>query len=131
MNMQQRAETFTTYVGLALKGAIVERGMSATHVATTMKRSPAAFSRWLNGHVAIPLAVLYEASEIVGVDPAQLVENAHRRLTATLGAPTATVTPLAAASKRRAKRASDDSVSEQPFAAHSADIGGDLDDDLV
>ncbi|WP_158609491.1 helix-turn-helix domain-containing protein [Cellulomonas triticagri] len=80
MSSRERAEVFTRLVGLELKGRIVSRGFTAQQVARAGGRSPAAFSRWLNGKVEIPLAVLCESCEIIGVDPKDVVEAAYGRL---------------------------------------------------
>lgn len=80
MNKRDRSELFARYVGLALKGRIVTQGMTAKAVATTMHRSPAAFNRWLNGKVEIPLSVFAEACEVIDVEPQQLIEDAYARL---------------------------------------------------
>lgn len=80
MSSRDRADDFARFVGLELKGRIVSRGFTAQHVARAGGRSPAAFSRWLNGKVEIPLAVLCESCEIIGVDPREVVDAAYRRL---------------------------------------------------
>lgn len=80
MDKRERAERFTVYVGLELKGRIVSRGFTAAQVADQMGRSRAAFSRWLNGKQSIPLSVVCEASEIIGVEPGDIVAKAYDRL---------------------------------------------------
>lgn len=85
MNTRQRAETFTLYVGLELKGKIVSQGFTAQKVAETIGRSPAAFNRWLNGKSELPLSVLCEACEIIDVEPRQIVETAYDRMAVALG----------------------------------------------
>lgn len=80
MDTRDRADLFTRYVGLELKGKITSRGFTALAVATTMGRSPAAFNRWLNGKAEIPLPVLCEASEVIGVEPTAIVSAAYDRL---------------------------------------------------
>ncbi|MGO1769587.1 MAG: helix-turn-helix domain-containing protein [Microbacterium sp.] len=79
MDTRQRAVLFTRYVGLELKGKITARGHTAKSVAETAHRSPAAFNRWLNGRVDLPLTVLFEACEIIGVAPAVIIEAACER----------------------------------------------------
>ncbi|QIK82437.1 helix-turn-helix transcriptional regulator [Sanguibacter sp. HDW7] len=78
--MNIRSEEFPAYVGLELKGKIVSRGFTALDVATRIGRSPAAFNRWLNGKVDIPLAVLCAAAEVIDVDPQEIVGHAYDRL---------------------------------------------------
>lgn len=85
MNNKERTEAFTLYVGLELKGGIVSKGFTAATIADEMGRSRAAFSRWLNGKQAIPLSVVCEASELLGIDPGDVVSKAHDRLVAVRG----------------------------------------------
>jgi transcriptional regulator with XRE-family HTH domain len=80
MNARQRAAIFSHYVGLELKGKITAQGFTAKAVAEAASRSPAAFNRWLNGRVELPLTVLCEACEIIGVEPAFIVDVAYSRL---------------------------------------------------
>lgn len=80
MNTRQRAALFTRYAGLELKGKITARGFTAKDVAEAAHHSPAAFNRWLNGKVALPLAVLFEACEIIEIEPAVIVSAAHERV---------------------------------------------------
>lgn len=85
MNTRARAEAFARYLGLELKGRIVSQGFTALKVAQTTGRSPAAFNRWLNGKVDIPVTVLCEASEVIGVEPQEIVDAAYSRMVITLG----------------------------------------------
>ena len=80
MNIRKRAEVFALYVGLELKGKIASRGYTAKSVAEAIGRQPAAFNRWLNGKVELPLTVLCEACEYIDVDPTAVVEDAYSRL---------------------------------------------------
>ena len=56
-----------------------------------MRRSPAAFNRWLNGKVDLPLSVLCEACEVIGAEPAAVAEAAYARMTLELGEPDGSV----------------------------------------
>lgn len=85
MDTRKRAELFSRYVGLELKGAISSRQMTAKNVAVTIHRSPAAFNRWLNGKVEIPVSVVCEACEVIDVEPAYIVETAYNRMVHELG----------------------------------------------
>lgn len=87
MDIRDRAETFSTYVGLELKGKITARGFTAKAVAERSRRSASALNKWLNGHVELPMSVLCEACEIIGVSPAAIVDAAYERLYEELGAP--------------------------------------------
>lgn len=80
MNKRERSETFSRYVGLALKGRIITQGRTAKAVAEEMRRSPAAFNRWLNGKVELPLSVFAEACEAIDVEPQSIIEDAYSRL---------------------------------------------------
>lgn len=77
---RQRALTFSRYVGLELKGKITARGFTAKDVAMASGHSAAAFNRWLNGRVELPLTVLCEACEIIGIEPRFVVDVAYDRL---------------------------------------------------
>lgn len=85
MNNRDRAETFARYLGLELKGKIIRQGHTAKSVADHMGRSPAAFNRWLNGKVELPLSVFVEACEVIDLDPQGLVEDAYSRLCVDFG----------------------------------------------
>lgn len=85
MNKRERADEFVRFVGLELKGAITARGHHATKVAKEMGRSAAAFSNWLNGKTPIPMSVMCEACEVIGVEPTYIVDTAYNRLTVAYG----------------------------------------------
>lgn len=85
MNIRQRAETFSRYVGLELKGKITSQQFTAKAVAEGIGRQPAAFNRWLNGKVEIPMTVLCEACEYIDIEPAKVVEDAYARLAVEYG----------------------------------------------
>ena len=82
---RERAEDFTRYVGLELKGAIASRGFTAQNVASATGRSPAAFNRWINGKSDIPMTALCESCELIGVEPDSIIENAYARMVAKHG----------------------------------------------
>lgn len=85
MDKRKRAEEFTRMVGMELKGAITSRGFNATEVAKLTGRSPAAYNRWLNGKVGIPMSVLCESCEVIGVEPQFIVETAYNRMAVAYG----------------------------------------------
>ncbi|WP_433674809.1 hypothetical protein [Microbacterium gorillae] len=85
MNIRKRAETFSRYVGLELKGRIISQQFTAKGVAEGIGRQPAAFNRWLNGKVEMPLTVFCEACEYIDVDPTRVVEDAYSRLAVEYG----------------------------------------------
>ncbi|WP_424937557.1 MULTISPECIES: helix-turn-helix domain-containing protein [Bacteria] len=85
MDIRKRAETFSRYVGLELKGRITTQQFTAKAVAEAIGRQPAAFNRWLNGKVEIPMSVLCEACEFIDVEPSKIVEDAYSRLAVEYG----------------------------------------------
>lgn len=85
MNTRARAEAFARYLGLELKGRIVSQGFTALKVAQMTGRSPAAFNRWLNGKVDIPVTVLCEASEVIDVEPQDIADAAYNRMAVAMG----------------------------------------------
>lgn len=93
MDIRKRAEIFSRYVGLELKGKITTQGYSAKAVAEGIGRQPAAFNRWLNGKVEIPLSVFCEACEYIDVEPQKLIEDAYSRLAVEHGERTGYVYP--------------------------------------
>ena len=85
MDIQARAAKFARYVGLELKGRIVSQGFTANDVADATAHSRAAFNRWLNGKVEVPMRVLCEVCEVIDWEPSAIVENAYARMAITLG----------------------------------------------
>lgn len=85
MNIRERAETFSRYVGLELKGKIVSQQFTAKQVAEGIGRQPAAFNRWLNGKVEMPLTVFCEACEFINLDPAPIIDDAYSRMAVEYG----------------------------------------------
>jgi len=75
-----RGEAFTAYIGAELKGLIASRGWSAAAVARRTGHSASALNRWLNGKQALPLPVLLEACDLLGVEPREVVSRAYDRL---------------------------------------------------
>ncbi len=75
-----RGEAFTAYIGAELKGLIASRGRSAAAVARETGHSASALNRWLNGRQALPLPVLLEACDVLGVEPREVVSRAYARL---------------------------------------------------
>lgn len=93
MDKRERSELFAKYVGLALKGRIITQGRNAKAVAEEMRRSPAAFNRWLNGKVELPLSVFAEACEVIDVEPQTVIEDAYGRLCLEFGERDGTIHP--------------------------------------
>ena len=85
MSTRQRAELFTRYLGLELKGQITARGFTAKDVAEKTGRSVAAFNRWINGRAELPAVALCEACELIGIEPTRVVEDAYARMVMELG----------------------------------------------
>ena len=75
-----RGEAFTAYIGAELKGLIASRGWSAAAVARRTGHSASALNRWLNGKQVLPLPVLLETCDLLGVEPREVVSRAYDRL---------------------------------------------------
>lgn len=80
MTNTDRGLIFGKYVGLELKGAIISRGNTAAGVAKSLGHSQSAFTNWLNGKVQIPISVVVNASEVIGIEPSQIIDAAYDRL---------------------------------------------------
>lgn len=80
MSNFKRAEEFSRYVALELKGRIIAQGFTAKAVASGINRPAATLNRWLNNKLPLPLAVLCEAAEFIGVSPSDIVSLAYDRL---------------------------------------------------
>ncbi len=80
MSNFKRAEEFSKYVALELKGRIIAQGFTAKAVASGINRPAATLNRWLNNKLPLPLAVLCEAAEYIGVSPSDIVSLAYDRL---------------------------------------------------
>ncbi len=105
MDRRERSQRFAFYVGQELKGTITSRGFKAAAVAREMGRSGTAFSNWLNGKGAIlPLAVLAEACEVIGVEPAIVVAAAYTRLREELDGGSSFADVIRSLEDQRAKR---------------------------
>ena len=87
MNNRERSEIFARYVGLQLKGTIVARAATAKQVAAGIGRADANLNRWLNGKTEIPVSVLCEVCEFLGVDPSTVVQHAYDRMVFENGEP--------------------------------------------
>lgn len=85
MDTRKRGEAFSLYVGLELKGKITARGQTAKAVAERIGRAEANLNRWLNGKTEIPLAVVCEVCEAIGVEPRTIAEYAYDRVVEEFG----------------------------------------------
>ncbi len=93
MNSRNAAGLFTRYVGLELKGTITARGFTAKHVAEETGHTPASMNRWLNGKVDLPLGVLFEACDVIKVEPFVLIVAATERVRSETSSPLRVVEP--------------------------------------
>lgn len=84
---RNRSETFARYVGLQLKGSIIARSLTAKAVAEAIGRGDANLNRWLNGKVEIPISVVCEVCEFIGVEPSQIIQLAYDRMVFENGEP--------------------------------------------
>ena len=75
-----RGARFSALLGLEIKGAIVARGFTATHVAEQIGVERATLNRYLNGKRIIPSPVVVLVAEAIHEDPALLVRRAWDRL---------------------------------------------------
>lgn len=79
-HMSNDGDRFTALVGAEIKGAIAARDWSARAVAKETGHSATALNGWLNGRRALPLSVLYEITELVGISARDVVERAYLRM---------------------------------------------------
>lgn len=80
MNLFERGKRFAFFVGQELKGQIKARGFTAGEVARNTKHSESGYARWLNGKVEIPVSVVYETCDYIGIEPRLVIELAYIRL---------------------------------------------------
>lgn len=85
MSNLKRADEFARFVALELKGRIISQGFTAKAVAEGIGRPAATLNRWLNNKLPLPLTVLCEISELIGVEPADVVRLAYDRLAVRYG----------------------------------------------
>lgn len=81
MDINDRANLFAEYVGLALKGKITQYGWTISGVAQEIGHDQAALSNWLNskrGH--LPLRILDKVCELIDIEPQDVVREAYERL---------------------------------------------------
>jgi transcriptional regulator with XRE-family HTH domain len=83
--ISERAQLFGEYVCGEIKGAIVSRGYSQADVASAIGRQSANLSRWLNAKPTIPIEVADEVCEFAGLDLADIVDRAQKRVIDELG----------------------------------------------
>lgn len=101
MNTRERAELFTQYVGLELKGTITTHQWTAQRVAQTLGHSASALNGWLNGKRELPLSVLCSIAETIGAEPQEIVETAYNRMINQYGEVDGTVYEDAAAAEEQ------------------------------
>lgn len=81
MDINDRADLFAEYVGLALKGKITQYGWTISGVAKELGHGPTAMTNWLNskrGH--LPLRILDKVCELIDIEPQDVVREAYERL---------------------------------------------------
>lgn len=129
-----RGEAFTVYIGAELKGLIASRGWSAAAVARATGHSASALNRWLNGKQALPLPVLLEASDVLGIDPREVVARAYSRLghpatpTVSSASPRARAVAPSLPSAYGSNAVGDDSV---PYAAHTVEMSASAEAEMM
>ena len=67
MELHKQSLLFATYVSKELKATLVRYDASMAEAAKATKHSRTAVTNWLNGRNQLPLRVLYEICEYVGV----------------------------------------------------------------
>jgi len=90
MEGADRTEDFKLQLGAELKAEIARAGLRHKVCAEAIDVHPVSFSRYLNGTRDMPISVLFSLCSYLGVDVAQVVENAERRLATQRGTPTDT-----------------------------------------
>lgn len=84
-NIESRGERFSHLLGSELKGAISARNWTVRNVAKNINVHHATMSNYFNGSRMLPADVFAKACEVIGVDPADLVDRAYTRLIDELG----------------------------------------------
>lgn len=84
-NITERGERFSHLLALELRGAIKSHGFAATKVAEAVEIDYSTLYRHFTGKTSIPSDVFNRACEYIGVNPAELVDRAYRRLVDELG----------------------------------------------
>lgn len=85
MNNFKRGEEFSKFVALELKGRIIAQGFTAKAVAAGIGKPAATLNRWLNNKLPLPISILCEVAEFIGVFPADIVSLAYDRLAVRYG----------------------------------------------
>lgn len=75
-------EKFSRYVGEQLRGEAAMRGITTTALARTMNIDRVTLHRYLTGKRALPVPVLYDAAEAIGLPAALIVTRADERMSA-------------------------------------------------
>jgi transcriptional regulator with XRE-family HTH domain len=81
----QRSNRFAQLLGLELKANFAREETSQAEVAERLGHSKSGYSRWLNAKPSMPLEVLLNTCELIGVDPRTIVDSAYRRLIEEMG----------------------------------------------
>lgn len=84
-NINERGERFSHLLGSELKGAISARNWTVRKVAKEIRVHHTTMSNYFNGTRMLPADIFSSACEVIGADPADLVDRAHRRLLDELG----------------------------------------------
>ncbi|WP_194928802.1 hypothetical protein [Pseudactinotalea sp. HY158] len=75
-------EEFSRYVGEQIRGEASMRNISVSGLARLMEIDRATLHRYLTGTRPMPVPVLYEAAEAIGIAAAILVDRADARMSA-------------------------------------------------
>lgn len=80
-----RGRAYSRILANELKGAILARGYKIKTVATQIGIDNTSLSRYFAGMRTMPVDVLIDACEIIGVSPQTLASRAYERLIEELG----------------------------------------------
>jgi transcriptional regulator with XRE-family HTH domain len=84
---QDRSKRFAQLIGIELKANFARAEMSQAEVAEKLGHSKSGYSRWLNAKPSIPFEAFLNTCELIGVNPATVIETAYGRLISEMGTP--------------------------------------------
>lgn len=84
-NINERGERFSHLLASELKGAIGAYGQTVRKVSEKINVHHTTMSNYFNGSRALPSTTFNDACEVIGADPAELVDRAYRRLIREMG----------------------------------------------
>lgn len=79
-NKKNEAEDFARYIGEQVRGEAAMRGMSASELSRQMEIDRVTLTRYLTGKRAMPVPVLFLASQVLEVDASTVIARAQERM---------------------------------------------------